>query len=41
VNGELAAEATLMCAMVDVGPDGTPAVSTSSAARVPVKKLDE
>jgi beta-hydroxyacyl-ACP dehydratase FabZ len=39
VNGELAAEATLMCAMVDVGPDGTPAVSTS--ARVPVKKLDE
>jgi beta-hydroxyacyl-ACP dehydratase FabZ len=24
VNGELAAEATLMCAMVDVGPDGTP-----------------
>jgi beta-hydroxyacyl-ACP dehydratase FabZ len=30
VNGELAAEATLMCAMVDVGPDGTP-----------VKKLDE
>jgi beta-hydroxyacyl-ACP dehydratase FabZ len=41
VNGELAAEATLMCAMVDVGPDGTPAGSTSSAARVPVKKLDE
>lgn len=41
VNGELAAEATLMCAMVDVGPDGTPAVSTSSAPRVPVKKLDE
>jgi beta-hydroxyacyl-ACP dehydratase FabZ len=41
VNGELAAEATLMCAMVDVGPDGTPAVSTSSPARVPVKKLDE
>jgi beta-hydroxyacyl-ACP dehydratase FabZ len=41
VNGELAAEATLMCAMVDVGPDGTPVVSTSSAARVPVKKLDE
>ena len=41
VNGELAAEATLMCAMVDVGPDGTPAVSTSSAARGPVKKLDE
>ncbi len=41
VNGELAAEATLMCAMVDVGPDGTPAVSTSSSARVPVKKLDE
>jgi beta-hydroxyacyl-ACP dehydratase FabZ len=41
VNGELAAEATLMCAMVDVGLDGTPAVSTSSAARVPVKKLDE
>lgn len=41
VNGELAAEATLMCAMVDVGPDGTPEVSTSSAARVPVKKLDE
>ena len=39
VNGELAAEATLMCAMVDVGPDGTPAVSTS--ARVPVKKLHE
>ena len=39
VNGELAAEATLMCAMVDVGPDGTPAVSTN--ARVPVKKLDE
>ena len=41
VNGELAAEATLMCAMVDVGPDGTPAVSTNSAARIPVKKLDE
>lgn len=41
VNGELAAEATLMCAMVDVGPDGTPAVSTNTAARVPVKKLDE
>jgi beta-hydroxyacyl-ACP dehydratase FabZ len=41
VNGELAAEATLMCAMVDVGPDGTPAVSTNSAARTPVKKLDE
>jgi 3-hydroxyacyl-[acyl-carrier-protein] dehydratase len=41
VNGELAAEATLMCAMVEVGPDGTPAVSTGSAARVPVKKLDE
>jgi 3-hydroxyacyl-[acyl-carrier-protein] dehydratase len=41
VNGELAAEATLMCAMVDVGPDGTPAVSTHTAARVPVKKLDE
>jgi beta-hydroxyacyl-ACP dehydratase FabZ len=41
VNGELVAEATLMCAMVDVGPDGTPAVSTSSAARVAVKKLDE
>lgn len=41
VNGELAAEATLMCAMVDVGPDGAPEVSTSSAARVPVKKLDE
>ena len=40
VNGELAAEATLMCAMVDVGPDGTPAVSTNMA-RVPVKKLDE
>jgi beta-hydroxyacyl-ACP dehydratase FabZ len=30
VNGELAAEATLMCAMVDLSPDGTP-----------VKKLDE
>jgi beta-hydroxyacyl-ACP dehydratase FabZ len=41
VNGELAAEATLMCAMVDVGPDGAPAVSTNTAARVPVKKLDE
>ncbi len=41
VNGELAAEATLMCAMVDVGPDGTPAVSTNTAERVPVKKLDE
>lgn len=41
VNGELAAEATLMCAMVDVGPDGTPAVSTNTSARVPVKKLDE
>jgi beta-hydroxyacyl-ACP dehydratase FabZ len=41
VNGELAAEATLMCAMVDVGPDGTPAVSTNMSARVPVKKLDE
>ena len=41
VNGELAAEATMMCAMVDVGPDGTPAVSTNTAARVPVKKLDE
>jgi 3-hydroxyacyl-[acyl-carrier-protein] dehydratase len=41
VNGELAAEATLMCAMVDVGPDGTPAVSTNTAARIPVKKLDE
>jgi len=41
VNGELAAEATLMCAMVDVGPDGTPAVSTNGAARTPVKKLDE
>jgi 3-hydroxyacyl-[acyl-carrier-protein] dehydratase len=30
VNGELAAEATLMCAMVDLSPDGSP-----------VKKLDE
>jgi 3-hydroxyacyl-[acyl-carrier-protein] dehydratase len=41
VNGELAAEATLMCAMVDVGPDGAPAESTNTAARIPVKKLDE
>jgi 3-hydroxyacyl-[acyl-carrier-protein] dehydratase len=38
VNGELAVEATLMCAMVDVAPDGTPAASTNSGARVPVKK---
>jgi beta-hydroxyacyl-ACP dehydratase FabZ len=41
VNGELAAEATLMCAMVDVGPDGIPKDSTNFGARVPVKKLDE
>jgi beta-hydroxyacyl-ACP dehydratase FabZ len=41
VNGELAAEATLMCAMVDVGPDGIPKDSTNFGARTPVKKLDE
>lgn len=41
VNGELAAEATLMCAMVDVGPDGSPVDSTNFGARTPVKKPGE
>ncbi len=41
VNGELAAEATLMCKMVDLEADGTPERSTNSVAHVPVKKSDE
>ena len=38
VNGELAVEATLMCAMVDMKADGTPERSTNAVARATVKK---
>ena len=38
VNGELAVEATVMCAMVDLNADGKPERSTNSVAHVPVKK---
>jgi hypothetical protein len=31
VNGEVAVEATIMCAMVDLKPDGTPERSMSPA----------
>ena len=34
VNGEVAVEATIMCAMVDLKPDGTPERSMSPARRV-------
>jgi 3-hydroxyacyl-[acyl-carrier-protein] dehydratase len=38
VNGELAVEATVMCAMVDLTADGTPERSTNSIASPLVKK---
>jgi beta-hydroxyacyl-ACP dehydratase FabZ len=41
VNGELAVEATLMCAMVDIKADGTPERSTNSVARALVTKPNE
>ena len=42
VNGELAAEATMMCAMVDVRPDGTPVVPRTRPrlTRYPVNQSD-
>jgi hypothetical protein len=41
VNGELAVEATVMCAMVDLNADGTPERSTNSVARAVVTKPNE
>jgi 3-hydroxyacyl-[acyl-carrier-protein] dehydratase len=37
VNGEVAVEATIMCAMVDLKPDGTPERSMNPAAAVAEK----
>jgi 3-hydroxyacyl-[acyl-carrier-protein] dehydratase len=41
VNGELAVEATVMCAMVDLNADGKPERSTNSVARAVVTKPNE
>jgi 3-hydroxyacyl-[acyl-carrier-protein] dehydratase len=41
VNGELAVEATVMCAMVDLNADGKPERSTNSVAKAVVTKPNE